>query len=75
MLVSIGAMIYNFLDKTGNKKPKSAEPEVRKDHINIEDQLGAEKPEKAGLLTIENDPNEDDTNEDAFPDATPAMKV
>lgn len=71
LVLSVAAMIYNFLDKTGKKK-KKPEPEAiiiePKKHLTIEEQATAEKTENKPLLGPEDEPEEE---QDAFPDAIP----
>lgn len=68
LVVSIAAMVYNFLDKQKPKKPKPGPSLEDKAHLSIEDQEGAGDKERKPLLA---DEEEAEADKDAFPDVAP----
>mmetsp|Transcript_17662 Transcript_17662/g.46158 ORF Transcript_17662/g.46158 Transcript_17662/m.46158 type:complete len:441 (-) Transcript_17662:5-1327(-) len=73
LVLSVAAMIYNFLDKTGKKKKKKEPAEMLepKKHLTVEEQAMADDDVMTQNKPLLSDDTVPEEEQDAFPDAIP----
>lgn len=73
LVLSVAAMIYNFLDKTGKKKKKKDPAELLepKKHLTVEEQAMADDDVMTQNKPLLSDDTVPEEEQDAFPDAIP----